>query len=123
MADTDNPGSSRNAFRIAIANEPFAYRDVLCFTLRMLRPDVVIHDPEPEDLVAIVDRYAPHLVICSRESLIPPSLERAWLVINQNGNARAILAMKSSRAEVDNVDFEGLMALISRAENAMLTPG
>lgn len=118
MTPEDEPGGS--LFRILIANEPYAYRDVLASVLRTLRPDIVICDPDSGDLCAEVERCAPHLVICSREACIPKSPERAWILLNPDGTGLAVLAVRKVVEEVQDIDFDGLLRLIDRAEKEML---
>jgi hypothetical protein len=114
----EHSGRAGDSFRILIANEPYAYRDALCTVLRMLRPDLDIRTPHSADLGAEVELHAPHLVVCSCEPCVLVGTSQPWVLLNPAGSGRAVLSLDSVRDEVNDIDFQGLLALIGHVERA-----
>src|SRR5438067_4783981 len=100
--------------RILLANEPRAYCEALGAALGVLRPGALVRAVQPAELEDVLERYAPHLVVCSR---LPPSVERlplAWVVLYPDGAPHAELGLDGQRITASEIQLEDLLALVDR---------
>jgi hypothetical protein len=70
--------------RIVVANEPRAYREVLGAALGVLRPQATILVSEPGQLEEVIERFTPHLVVCSH---LVTGMPLAWVVLDPDAPA------------------------------------
>jgi hypothetical protein len=109
------------SLRILLANEPRAYREALGAALGGLRPSACVRVVEPGQLEETLERYQPHLLICSQ---LTPSVERlplAWLVLYREGTSHAELRLDGQWMTTSQVQLDDLLALVDRT--ALLVRG
>jgi hypothetical protein len=86
------------ATRVLVANELRSYRETIARVITGLRPDVEVHEVEPEDLDAKVARLRPDLVICSRVTSTVESCVPVWAELYPDHKVR-VLASGSCAVE------------------------
>ncbi len=102
--------------RALIANEPRAYREALLDALRRLRPRVEISDVEPDVLDAEVERFHPHLVICSRACTEPRDGTLTWMALYPGRENLAEITTAGGRATIVGIQFDHLLSVIDGTE-------
>lgn len=100
------------SIRILIANEPFAYRDVLGSSLRILRPEFTIHVTGSGSMQDDIDCFDPHLIIHSRETFDDETPDRAWILLNQGGRESGRCSTSHGSEAIEKIDFNVLLRLI-----------
>jgi hypothetical protein len=108
---------------ILLANEPRSYREVIAGALRQQRPRWPIADVEPEVLPAHLGRCAREFVIASQ--LSEPVRQRAfgWVLLYPDFEDRATIGFAGHETTVEGLDFDGLLAVLDRAETVALAAG
>ncbi len=104
--------------RILIAINPRMYREVLALSLHQHRPDAVVLISPPGDLDGEVERFKPHLLVCSEGAVqdIPPGvLCRVEIMFSDGLDAK--IGVHGRVAEAKDVGTEDLLALVARTEN------
>ena len=107
--------------RILVAVKPRVYREVLALSLHQHRPDAEVLISPPEDLDGEVERFKPHLLVCSEGAVqdIPPGvLCRVEIMFSNGLDAR--IGVDGRVAEAKDVGTEDLLALIDRTEQMIL---
>ena len=103
--------------RILVAIKPRVYREVLALSLQHYRPDDEVLISPPETLDGEVERFKPHLVVCT-EGAVPdiPSgvLCRVEIMFSDGLDAR--IGVNGQVAEAKDVGTQDLFALVDRTE-------
>lgn len=102
--------------RALIANEPRTYREALFSALRRLRPQLEVNVVEPEALDAEVQRFHPHLVVCSRKGDIAKNGTLTWVTLYPDDQNLAEVFTPGGRATIVGIGFEGLLSVIDGTE-------
>jgi len=105
-----------NAVRILLANEPRSYREAIAGAIRNLKPLVEVDEVEPEALDSEVERYAPHLVICSRLTPLVESEALAWVELYPGHGALSSVGLRGERSTVARMELAELLAIADQAE-------
>ncbi len=102
--------------RALIANEPRTYREVLFEALRQLRPQLEVNAVEPEALDTEVERFHPHLVVCSRKGEIPRNGPLTWVTLYPDGQNLAEICTAGGRATIVGIGFDDLLSVVDGTE-------
>ena len=102
--------------RALIANEPRTYREALSEALRRLRPQLEVSVVEPEALEAEVERFHPHLVVCSREGDLPRSDTLTWVTLYPNDQNLAEVRTAGGRATIVGIGFGDFLSVVNGTE-------
>ena len=108
---------------VLLANEPRSYREVLAGALRLMRPHWAVSVLAPAEVPAHLGPCAREVVICSRLS---ESIRRGafgWVVLYPDHENRATIHIAGKEATVEDLDFDGLLAVLDRAEAVALAAG
>ena len=108
---------------ILLANEPRCYREVIAAALRQQRPHWSITDVEPDELPTHLGRCAREFVIASRLSEPARQQTVGWLLLYPDFEDRATIGFAGQETTVAGLDFDGLLAVLDRAEAVALAAG
>ncbi len=100
--------------RIAVANDPRAYREAIATVFQALRPQVVVVNVEPEDLDREVADHAPQVVICGRLTDAVQAHSLSWVVLYPDGQAWSFINIAGQQATVTGIEVDDLLAVIDR---------
>ncbi len=104
--------------RALIANEPRTYREALTDALRRLRPRIEVSVVEPDVLDAEVERFHPHLVVCSRDCAAAQNGTLTWVTLYPGGENLAEVVTAGGRATIVGIGFGDLLSVIDGTEFA-----
>ncbi len=102
--------------RVLLANEPRVYREALVDALRRLRPRVELSDVEPDVLDAEVERFRPHLVVCSGARAATQNGTLTWVTLYPDGENLAEIITAGGRATIVGIQFDHLLSVIDGTE-------
>ena len=108
--------SCSEATRILLASELRSYREVLFETLRWLRPRLEIDVVEPNVLDVELERFHPHLVVCSQPCGALRSGVLTWVTLYPSNNNLAEVTTADGRATIVGIRFSDLLAIIEGTE-------
>ncbi len=102
--------------RALIANEPRTYREALVEALRQSRPQLEVNAVEPEALDTEVERFDPHLVVCSRKGEIPRNGPLTWVMLYPDEQNLAEVRTADGRATIVGIGFDDFLAVVDGTE-------
>lgn len=102
--------------RALIANEPRTYREALFEALRRLRPQLEVSAVEPEALDAEVERFHPHLVVCSRKGEVPRNGTLTWVTLYPDDQNLAEVCTAGGRATIVGIGFDDFLSVVDGTE-------
>ncbi len=102
--------------RALIANEPRTYREALVHALHELRPQVEFSTVESDELERGVERFCPHLVVCSRVCDAAQSGTLTWVILYPEDENRAEVIIAGKRITIAGIRFGDLLSVIDLTE-------
>ena len=103
--------------RILVAIKPRVYREVLALSLQHYRPEDEVLISLPETLEGEVERFKPHLVVCT-EGAVPDILSgvlcRVEIMFSDGLDAR--IGLDGQVKEAKDVGTQDLFALVDQTE-------
>jgi hypothetical protein len=105
-----------HVMRILVAIEPLAYREVISYVIRELRPHVKIVVADPRNLNREFSRLAPHLVVCSKLTALVEREAPAWVELYPEYGSQAIVRLAGEKSIFDGMDFNTLLSTLDEAE-------
>ena len=103
--------------RILVAIKPRVYREVLALSLQHYRPDDEVLISPPETLDGEVERFKPHLVVCTEGAVpdIPPGVLCQVEIMFSDG-LDAIIGVDGRVTEAKDIGTQDLFALVDQTE-------
>lgn len=92
------------------------YRETLVDALRRLRPQVELSDVEQDALDAEIERFHPHLVVCSRACAEPRNGTLTWVTLYPSRKNLAEITTAGGRATIVGIQFDHLLSIIDGTE-------
>ncbi len=108
---------------VLLANEPRCYREVIAAALRRQRPHWAITDVEAEELPAHLGRCVREFVIASHLSESARHRAFGWVLLYPDFEDRATIGFAGHATTVEGLDFDGLLAVLDRAEAVAVAAG
>ena len=103
--------------RILVAIKPRVYREVLALSLQHYRPEDEVLISLPETLEGEVERFKPHLVVCT-EGAVPDILSgvlcRVEIMFSDGLDAR--IGLDGQVTDAKDVGTQDLFALVDQTE-------
>lgn len=65
--------------RILIALKPYSYSGAIGGAIRELRPNLEVIIVEPDELISVVERLSPEIVLCSQREPIDVARKLVWI--------------------------------------------
>lgn len=93
-----------------------AYGNAVEGVIRGLRPDIEVAAVRPRELESEVERFDPHLVVCSRPNLVDPGRRAAWFRLSPEPDEPSEICLDGRRLEKDNPGLEALLEIIDETE-------
>jgi len=101
---------------IAIEDDYRAYREVLAAGIQMFRPHVEVDSSSLEALRERIQRFDPHLVICSQPNTVDPGGRPAWIKLSLDTLQPSTICVGGDFSERTNPGLEVLLAVIGEVE-------
>ncbi len=101
--------------RLLMANEPYAYREVITEAVRDLRPDIEVMVVEPPKLDGAVEDFEPDIVICSSATKIVRSKVGIWVELYPELEAQSIVSIGGERSEISGIQLSDLISIVDGA--------
>jgi hypothetical protein len=108
---------------VAIEDEYRAYREVIAAALRVLRPGAQVESVNLDALAQEVERFVPHLVICSRPNTVDPGGRPAWVVLPTHPTRPARICVRGRYSEQANPTVEVLVGIVDEVEERLAEGG
>lgn len=102
--------------RALIAVEPRTYREVLFEALCRLRPQLEINTVEPDALDVEVERFHPHLVVCSRKEKILQGGPLTWVTLYPDDENMAEICTAGGCATIVGIGFDDFLSVVDGTE-------
>ncbi len=109
--------------RVLIAYEESyrAYSGAVELVIRELRPQVALSNVYLRALEHELERFDPHLVVCSRPNDVDPGGRSAWFELSPEPEEASEVCLAGGRSEIDNPDLEALITIIDETEELVQT--
>jgi hypothetical protein len=104
------------ATRVLVANELRSYRETIARVITGLRPEVEVHEVEPEDLDAKVARLRPDLVICSRVTSTVESCVPVWAELYPDHKFYSRVGRQGETTTVNDMQLPDLLKLLDHMD-------
>ena len=98
-----------------VANEPRAYREVVCEVLGEMRPDVDFVIVEPEGLAEAASAMLPDLVICDKVIAEVCNNAIFWLELYPEQSSHSIVGTFRKRTRIENVQLSDIVSIVDQA--------
>lgn len=108
--------------RVLVGNELRTYRDVYVHAFRILRPNLEVREVEPADLDREIERFEPHLVVCSYASVAVRETVLSWIELYPEGAPVAMICTAGQLSTIRDVQFDNLISVIDQTTE-LLNPG
>ena len=104
---------------VAFEDEYLAYREVIAAAIRVLRSGAQVHTVNLDALAQEVERWVPHVVICSRANTVDPGGRPAWIVLPTDPTRPARICVGGRYSEQANPTVEVLLGIIDEVEKQL----
>jgi F420-dependent methylenetetrahydromethanopterin dehydrogenase len=106
---------------VALEDDYRAYREVIAAGIRMLRPHVEVDTSTLEALRERIERFDPHLVICSQPNTVDPGGRPAWIMLSLDTRQPSTICVGGHYSELTNPTLEVLLGVIDEVEELLQT--
>ncbi len=100
--------------RALVANELRSYREVIAQAMRRLRPNVEVHETEPEELDREIVRLHPDFVVCSWATPTVESRVPIWVELYPSHEAHSKVSIQGHTTVVEDMQIADLFAALDR---------
>jgi F420-dependent methylenetetrahydromethanopterin dehydrogenase len=101
---------------VAFEDDYRAYREVIAATIGVLRPHAEVQAASLEALGERIERFDPHLVVCSRPNTWDPGGRLAWVELSVDLLRPTKICVGGSYSERINPTLEVLLMVIDEVE-------
>src|SRR5919112_5991807 len=106
---------------LAYEDEYRAYREVISAGIQIVRPHVEVEISSLEALGESIERFDPHLVICSQPNTVDPGGRPAWVELPPDPERLAEICLDGERSEVINPALDELLSVVDETERLART--
>jgi hypothetical protein len=106
---------------IGYEDSHLVYGEVMESAIRSSRPHLETKAVRLSDLVAQVERFVPHMVLCERSNTVDPGGRGAWVKHSYEPNEPSEVCLDGRRWEVENPGLEELLEIIDEVEKLLQT--
>ena len=120
-SDKDDLTNAREniKLRILVANELRFYREAIASALSALESLVEVIAVEPEELDGELERFAPHLVICSRVSAAVKERALAWVELYPDHGPLAFISIGGELSTVEGIELSDVLSIVDRTKTIL----
>jgi hypothetical protein len=115
------PRRRQGRTRVLMANEPRAYREGIAAVIGQLRPSVEIETVEPDALDDSIDRFSPHMVICSKATEALKDRVKVWVELYPENGTLSVANIAGRRVEYSEIQLPDLLSIVDKAEELAVT--
>ena len=101
--------------RLLMANEPYAYREVIAGAVRVIRSDIEVMVVEPLKLDGAVGDFKPDIVICSAATKTVKSEVRVWVELYPKLGAQSTVSIGGECSEIAGIQLSDLLSIVDSA--------
>jgi hypothetical protein len=116
-------GERDTQMRVLIAYEErlHIYGVAIEDALRRCRPDISVMNVPLEDLKDQLERFAPHLVVCSGSNTIDPGGVAAWIELSPEPTEPSKFCINGEHSEASDPELDELLEAVDAAEELIRT--
>ncbi len=114
-------GTVETRILVAFDDEYHAYRGVIAAGISVLRPRTEVAIVGLDQLEQEVERFDPHVVICSQPDTADPGSRVGWVELSLDPDRPAKVCVGGRCSEFSYLMLEGLLAVIDEAEELIRT--
>ncbi len=115
-------GADRDTHTIVAIEEDYrAYREVIASAVQVLRPRAEVETASLEALGEEVERFDPHLIICTQPNTVDPGGRIAWVELSADPIQPTKICVGGRYSERSNPTLEVLLAVIDEVEKLIRT--
>ena len=93
-----------------------SYSEAIEGTIRMLRPTLEVEFAHLGELEAELERFEPHLVVCSRPNTLDPGGRAAWVLLSNEPDEPSEVCIHGRYRKLENPRLEEILAIIDETE-------
>ena len=108
---------------VAIEDDYRSYREVIAAGIQMLRPSTEVETAPLEALEEQIERFDPHLVVCSRPNTLASRRCAAWVELPLNLTHPTKICVAGRYSKRRNPAIDVLIAVIDEVEQLLQTNG
>lgn len=106
---------------VALEGAYRAYREVITAGIQILRPHAEVEAASLEALGERIERFDPHLVICSQPNSVDPGGRLAWVELLMELTHPSKICVGGRYSERTNPTLDALLAVIDEIEELVQT--
>jgi hypothetical protein len=100
-----------------LANGLKSYREAIAKVIRSLRPDVEVHEAEPEVLDREVARLSPNIVVCSRATFSVRLRVPVWVELYPECEAHSVISIGGETTTVEEIQLSDILSLLDETQD------
>jgi hypothetical protein len=106
---------------VALEDDYRAYREVITAGIQILRPHAEVETASLEALGERIERFDPHLVVCSLPNAVDPGGRLAWVELSVDPLQPSKICVGGRYSERTNPTLDVLLAVIDEVEELVQT--
>src|SRR5215213_4086191 len=99
-----------------------SYGEAMVGAVRANRPGLEVMLAHLRELEAELERFDPHLVMCSRPNTFDPGGRAVWVLLSDDPNEPSEVCINGRHRRLQNPGLEEMLAIIDETEE-MVRPG
>src|ERR671933_535646 len=105
--------NTMDAMRVLlVANELRSYREAIAQALEKLRPEIEVHETEPENVNREVARLRPDFVVCSQVTHVVESCVPIWVELYPDYEAHSKVSIWGEITTVEDIQLPDLLKVL-----------
>jgi F420-dependent methylenetetrahydromethanopterin dehydrogenase len=101
---------------LAFEDDYRTYREVFAAGIQILRPHLEVDTSSLEALGERIERFDPHLVICSQPNTVDPGGRAAWIELSVDPHQPSTICVGGHYSERAKPSLDLLLEIIDRVE-------
>ena len=93
-----------------------SYGEALVRAVRASRPDLEVELAHLRELEAELERFDPHLVVCSRSNPFEVGTRAAWVLLSDDPEEPSEVCINGQHRRLENPGLEEMLAIIDETE-------
>ncbi len=106
---------------VAFEEDYRAYRDTIAAGIQLLRPHAEVETGSLEALGEHIERFDPHLVVCTQPNTVDPGSRPAWVELSVGTLQTTKVCVGGRYSERTNPTLEVLLAVIEEVKELVQT--
>ena len=106
---------------VALEDDYRAYREVIAAGIKSIRPHIEVDTSSLEALGERIERFDPHLIICSQPNTVDPGGRPAWVELSLDPLQPSKICVGGRYSERANPTVDALLEVIDEVEELVQT--